>query len=69
MALEDLIGKKCKACNKRVKKSRPMAKIILNTLDGEHEMQVCQECSDFWDKSADVIQKRGFRGENQDESV
>lgn len=48
---------KCSGCSKKLKKGQKLHVLRLNTLDGEIEMEVCNECADFWDKSIDVFEK------------
>lgn len=48
---------KCKTCDKVYDKDDKPAVIRLETAEGIHEIEVCNECADFWDKSADVLQR------------
>lgn len=58
--------KKCKVCTTNKIKEDP-AIIRLQTADGVVEVEVCDECADFFDKSADVLSKR--RKKPDDESL
>ena len=50
-----ILRKKCKVCDGKIKSKEP-AIIRLETADGIHEINVCDECSRFFEKSAEVIQ-------------
>jgi hypothetical protein len=53
-----MIGKKrCPVCSSPVEKNDLVATIQMNTLSGLHEIQVCEPCGDFFDKSAEILQK------------
>jgi hypothetical protein len=45
---------KCKIC--RTKKKKAEHEIRINTIDGPHSVYpVCDECAEFFDKSAEVL--------------
>ena len=50
--------RKCKTCRIILKKSDPAHIIRLNTADGFHELEVCDKCAAFFDKSAEVLSAR-----------
>lgn len=51
--------KKCATCKKVLKPKHGLHELRLDTADGQLELEICSDCADFWDKSADVLQKRG----------
>ena len=59
---------KCATCKKVLKKNKPVHELRLGTADGIVELEVCDTCADFFDKSADVLAHRG-KGTKSDESV
>jgi hypothetical protein len=60
------LGKKCKCCRKRLKRKEPTHEIRLDTAEGVHSIEVCEECSRFWDMTAEVLQKPRDRHMNED---
>jgi len=58
--------KKCATCNSVLKEKKGIHELRLNTADGIVEIEICGECADFWDKSADVLQKRGRTDAKED---
>ena len=57
--------KKCPVCSVKYKKNVPFHELRLQTADGTHEIEICESCADFFDKSAEVI----MRGRRQDDTV
>lgn len=51
--------KKCATCKTVLKEKKGIHELRLNTADGIVEIEICGECADFWDKSADVLLSRG----------
>jgi RNase P subunit RPR2 len=51
--------KKCGSCRKVLKIKNGIHEIRLESADGIVEIEVCGECADFWDKSAEILQQRG----------
>lgn len=58
--------KKCATCGTVLKAKKGIHELRLNTADGMAELEICGECARFWDKSAEVLQKRG---RDNDQSV
>lgn len=58
-----MFSKKCKTCESKMKSGSP-ATIRLNTVDGIIELEICDECAEFFDSSAEVIMK-GKRDETK----
>ena len=54
---------KCATCTKKFFKKDKVHIINVKTADGELELKVCDNCANFWDASADVLQK----GRKQDD--
>lgn len=50
-------SKRCKTCSKKFKKGEETASIRMDTLEGVHEIEICLECADFFDQSAEVLLK------------
>lgn len=48
---------KCKSCGKKFPDTMGPHILRLETADGLHEMRICDNCSAFWDLSAEVINK------------
>lgn len=60
---------RCKICKAKIKKDN-FGTLVLQTAEGEHEIKVCRTCSDFFNESAEVIQKQGFiKEDDKDESI
>jgi RNase P subunit RPR2 len=59
--------KKCATCKTVLKPKRGIHELRLNAADGVVDLEICGKCADFWDKSADVLLKRG-NDENYKES-
>jgi hypothetical protein len=51
--------RKCTTCKKVLKKGADVHEIRLQSVDGISEFEICGDCADFWDKSAEVLQRRG----------
>ena len=51
--------KKCAGCRKVLKAKTGIHEIRLESADGLLELEICNDCADFWDKSADILQSRG----------
>jgi hypothetical protein len=49
--------KKCPVCQDKYSEKTPFHELRLETADGTHVMEICENCADFFDKSADVIMK------------
>lgn len=62
---------KCPVCKKRLKKGQPLHELQLQTAEGPHSLEICGECANFFDKSADAIinnrksQFDGYRNKKQ----
>lgn len=54
--LNKFFKKKCPTCDNKVD-SLPH-EIKMNTSDGEYSIYVCDNCANFFDKSAEVLKKR-----------
>lgn len=59
--------KKCKACKKKLRKNDETADLRLETGEGVHTMEICLECAEFFDKSAEVLVRRKKDEEIDDE--
>ena len=57
----------CHVCGENMLSEEP-AVLRLKVQDGIAEMNVCDECADFFDKSAEVLAHRG-KGNKSDESI
>jgi primosomal protein N' len=57
MRLLNIFNKKCPQCQEPM--TEHVAEITLRCEDGEFKVEVCSECSRFWDLSTDIIQKNG----------
>lgn len=57
--------KKCATCKKVLKPEHGIHELRLNTAEGVIDMEVCGECSRFWDMSAEILN----RGKKNDETV
>lgn len=49
--------KTCPVCEDKYPKAARFHELRLETLDGTHELEICEKCADFLDESADVIMK------------
>lgn len=52
------LGKKCKGCKGRLKKGEVFSELRVDTAEGLLTMDICPRCADFWDGSAEVLNKR-----------
>lgn len=50
--------KKCKSCKKKLRKNDETADLRLETAEGFHTIEICLECAEFFDKSAEVLTRR-----------
>ena len=54
---------RCKGCGYKLKKDQPLAEVRIGTAEGTLVMEVCQDCADFIDQSANIMRmtndKRG----------
>lgn len=48
---------KCATCSKKFNKKDKQHVIQLEAADGTIELKVCDNCANFWDASAEVLQK------------
>jgi hypothetical protein len=51
--------KKCATCKAVLKENNGIHELRINTAEGIVDLEICGDCADFWDKSADVLQRRG----------
>ena len=58
--------KKCPVCQKKYKKNVAFHELRLQTADGLIELDICESCADFFDKSAEVL-SAGRKKEPNDE--
>lgn len=58
-------NKTCAVCGDKYPKSTPFHEMRMKTDEGTVSLEICENCADFFDKSADVIMK----GRNQDEPI
>lgn len=61
--------KKCPVCAKKYPNDTTFHVLRLNTADGTHEIEICNDCADFFDKSAEVLAHRGKDNKSDDEPV
>lgn len=47
--------RKCATCKKVLKAKHPIHEIRIEAADGNIELEVCEDCARFWDKSAEVL--------------
>jgi hypothetical protein len=47
--------RKCASCKKVLKEKNGIHDLRLQTAEGLVELEICGECSEFWDKSAEVL--------------
>ncbi len=57
--------KKCATCSAALTEKSGIHELRIDTVDGIFDLEICSTCADFWDKSADVLQKR--KKDNSDE--
>lgn len=62
------LGKKCKCCRKKLKRKETTHEIRMETAEGPHSLEVCEDCARFWDMSTDVLNRR-VDDEGDDESI
>lgn len=48
---------RCRVCDQKPPNTEP-AILRLKTQDGVHEILVCDECAEFFDKSTEILLKR-----------
>jgi hypothetical protein len=58
-------NKTCAICEEKYLKIEPFHEMRLDTDDGPVSLEICENCADFFDKSAEVIMK----GRQQDDTV
>lgn len=58
-------SKTCAICEDKYPKSEPFHEMRINTDDGVVSLEICENCADFFDKSAEVIMK----GRKQDDTI
>lgn len=58
--------RKCKTCKKVLKANKPVHELRLQTADGIHEVEICDDCANFFDKSAEVLTQKN-KGSKEDE--
>lgn len=49
--------KKCATCKTVLKEQTGIHELRINTADGTMDLEICSECADFLDKSAEVLLK------------
>jgi hypothetical protein len=52
---------KCPVCSE--KQQQLAHELRLDTAEGPHSIYVCDTCADFFDKSAEILQKRDDNGQ------
>lgn len=55
--------RKCPLCETKYPADEPFHELRLQVAEGTHSMEICTECADFLDKSADVL-KKGKKNES-----
>lgn len=62
--------RKCATCNKVLKpKKQPVHELRVGTADGIVELEVCEQCANFFDKSAEVLVKSRKKDDNDEHSI
>lgn len=56
---------KCPGCGVKTPKEKLDAELRMETLDGVVSVFVCESCADFWDKSADILNRSKTSGPDQ----
>jgi hypothetical protein len=49
--------KQCPVCKQKYSKDEPFHELRLQTSDGLHTLEICEACADFFDKSAEVLNR------------
>lgn len=60
--------RKCATCKKILKKKNPIHELRVDTADGLVELEICSDCARFWDKSAEVLSRKGPK-DDEPESI
>ena len=50
--------KKCRICDVKYPEDAAFHEMRIGTVDGTITLEICDECANFFDKSADVLRKR-----------
>jgi len=50
--------RKCASCKRVLKEKHGIHELRVQTADGLIELEICGDCSVFWDKSAEVLNER-----------
>lgn len=58
--------KKCKTCKAKIPKNTESAELRLDTAEGIVTLEICNECAEFLDKSAEALGKGRPRIERQE---
>ena len=61
-------SKKCSICEVKFSLDVPFHEMRVNTDEGVVSLEICEECADFFDKSADILRKSRNQ-EAEDESI
>lgn len=61
--------KKCAVCETKYKKNAVFHELRLQTADGVLELEICESCADFFDKSADVLSAGRKKAEGDEQPV
>jgi hypothetical protein len=61
--------KKCPLCHQKYKKTVSFHELRLQTADGILELEICEVCADFLDKSAHVLSAGRKKDASDDEPV
>jgi hypothetical protein len=59
---------KCPGCGVKTLKEKLDTELRMETLDGVVSVFVCESCANFWDKSADILNRRNTT-DGTDQSV
>lgn len=60
--------KKCPVCEEKYKKNVGFHELRIQTADGVLELEICESCADFFDKSAEVLSS-GRKKDVEDEPI
>ena len=61
---------KCPVCRKKLKRGQPLHELQLETAEGPHTLEICGDCANFFDKSADAIKNnmsKRFEGQKRND--
>lgn len=61
----DILNKnKCKMCNAKKKPNEEFSILRMQVQEGLIELEICEPCAEFFDKSAEVLRKKNGKDES-----